>query len=305
MAIITPALIKGLSTGFQKHFQDGLESAPSEYSKIATVVQSTTASNTYGWLGQFPNFREWIGDRVINDMAAHGYSITNKLWESTVGVKRTDIEDDNIGIYAPLFNEAGRASAALPDELVFDLLNKGASTLCYDGQNFFDTDHPVYPTVDGQSTPETVSNIYAPASDPGAAWFLLDTSRAIKPVIYQERVKPDFTAMTDADDESVFMSDEYRYGVRARSNVGFGFWQMAAMSTEPLTAENFEKVFDAMRSQKADGGRPLNIRPTLLVVPTNLRAAAKKVVGTALLPGGGDNPNYGLVEILDVAWLNA
>lgn len=305
MAIITPALIKGLSTGFQKHFQDGLESAPSEYSKIATVVQSTTASNTYGWLGQFPNFREWIGDRVINDMAAHGYSITNKLWESTVGVKRTDIEDDNIGIYAPLFNEAGRASAALPDELVFDLLNKGASTLCYDGQNFFDTDHPVYPTVDGQGTPETVSNIYAPASDPGAAWFLLDTSRAIKPVIYQERVKPDFTAMTDADDESVFMSDEYRYGVRARSNVGFGFWQMAAMSTEPLTAENFEKVFDAMRSQKADGGRPLNIRPTLLVVPTNLRAAAKKVVGTALLPGGGDNPNYGLVEILDVAWLNA
>lgn len=305
MAIITPALIKGLSTGFQKHFQDGLESAPSEYSKIATVVQSTTASNTYGWLGQFPNFREWIGDRVINDMAAHGYSITNKLWESTVGVKRTDIEDDNIGIYAPLFNEAGRASAALPDELVFDLLNKGASTLCYDGQNFFDTDHPVYPTVDGKGTPETVSNIYAPASDPGAAWFLLDTSRAIKPVIYQERVKPDFTAMTDADDESVFMSDEYRYGVRARSNVGFGFWQMAAMSTEPLTAENFEKVFDAMRSQKADGGRPLNIRPTLLVVPTNLRAAAKKVVGTALLPGGGDNPNYGLVEILDVAWLNA
>ena len=304
MAIITPALIQGLKTGFQKHFQDGLAVVPSEYSKIATVVQSTTASNTYGWLGQFPGFREWVGDRVINDMAAHGYSITNKLWESTVGVKRTDIEDDNIGIYAPLFNEAGRAAVALPDELVFDLLGKGATSLCYDGQNFFDTDHPVYPSVDGTGVPETVSNIYPGTPTAGSAWYLLDTSRALKPLIFQERVKPNFTAMTDENDETVFMRDEFRYGIRARSNVGFGFWQMAAMSTEQLTAENFEKVYDAMRSQKADGGRPLNVRPTLLVVPTNLRAAAKKVVGTALLAGGGDNPNYGLVEVVDVAWLN-
>lgn len=301
MAIITPALIQSLKTAFQKHFQDGLETAPSEYSKIATVVQSTTASNTYGWLGQFPQFREWIGDRVLNDMAAHGYAISNKLWESTVGVKRTDIEDDNLGIYTPMFNEAGRASAALPDELVFSMLAKGDSELCHDGQNFFDTEHPVFPQVDGTGTPELVSNIYSGA---GAAWYLLDTSRALKPLIFQERVKPNFTAMTDEDDESVFMRDEYRYGIRARSNVGFGFWQMAAMSTEPLTAENFEKVYDAMRGQKADGGRPLNIRPTLLVVPTGLRSAAKKIVGTAVLSGGGDNPNYGLVETLEVAWLN-
>lgn len=301
MAIITPSLIQSLKTGFQKHFQDGLETAPSEYSKIATVVQSTTASNTYGWLGQFPQFREWIGDRVLNDMAAHGYAITNKLWESAVGVKRTDIEDDNLGIYAPLFNEAGRASAALPDELVFSMLADGVSEPCYDGQNFFDTEHPVYPKVDGTGTPDLVSNLYSGAS---TAWYLLDTSRALKPLIFQERVKPNFTAMTDENDEAVFMRDEYRYGIRARSNVGFGFWQMAAMSTKELTAQNFEEVYDAMRSQKADGGRPLDIRPTLLVVPTGLRAAAKKVVGTATLPGGGDNPNYGLVDVLEVAWLN-
>ncbi|HCL3956155.1 TPA: Mu-like prophage major head subunit gpT family protein, partial [Pseudomonas aeruginosa] len=119
MAIITPALISALKTSFQKHFQDALAKAPSTYLQVATVIPSTTASNTYGWLGQFPKLREWIGQRVIKDMAAQGYQITNKLFESTVGVKRTDIEDDNLGVYAPLMQEMGRAAGAHPDELVF------------------------------------------------------------------------------------------------------------------------------------------------------------------------------------------
>ncbi len=55
MAIITPALISALKTSFQKHFQDALATAPSTYLQVATVIPSTTASNTYGWLGQFPS----------------------------------------------------------------------------------------------------------------------------------------------------------------------------------------------------------------------------------------------------------
>ncbi len=304
MAIITPALISALKTSFQKHFQDALATAPSTYLQVATVIPSTTASNTYGWLGQFPKLREWIGQRVIKDMAAQGYQITNKLFESTVGVKRTDIEDDNLGVYGPLMQEMGRAAGAHPDELVFALLKAGNANLCYDGQNFFDTDHPVYPNVDGTGTATTVSNLFAPAADPGAAWYLLDTSRSLKPLIYQERMKPSFTSMTKEDDEQVFMADEYRYGVRARCNVGFGFWQLAAMSTEELNKANFEKVYDAMRNQKADGGRPLDIRPNLLVVPTTLRSKAKEVVGVQRLANGADNPNFELVQVLDTAWLN-
>ena len=304
MAIITPALISALKTSFQKHFQDALSTAPSAYLQIATRIQSTTASNTYGWLGQFPKLREWIGDRVIKDMAAQGYQVTNKLFESTVGVKRTDIEDDNLGIYAPLMQEMGRAAGVHPDELVFALLKVGHSSLCYDGQYFFDTDHPVYPNVDGTGTAVTVSNSLAPSSDPIAPWYLLDTSRALKPLIYQERMAPAFTAMTKEDDEQVFMADEYRYGVRSRCNVGFGFWQLATRSTQPLNQANFEEAYDAMRARTADGGRPLDIRPNLLVVPTTLRAAAKEVVGVQRLANGADNPNFNLVEVLDTAWLN-
>lgn len=304
MAVVTAALLTALRTGFQASFQGALSAAPSIYTKLATVVRSTSGSNTYGWLGQFPKLREWVGDRVVKDMAASGYQISNKLFESTVGVKRTDIEDDNVGIYTPLFSEMGRAAAVHPDETVFALLKVGHSTLCYDGQNFFDTDHPVFPNVDGTGVAATVSNSFAPGANPVPAWFLLDTSRALKPLIYQERTQPEFTSMTKLDDEQVFTADEFRYGVRARNNVGFGFWQMAVRSTKPLDAASFQEAYDAMRAFKADGGRPLDLKATVLVVPTSLRAAAKEVVGTERLASGATNPNYGLVEILDTAWLN-
>src|SRR5471032_584011 len=116
MAIITPALIKALFTSYKKEYQGGLTMVTPTYEKVATIIPSTTASNAYAWLGQFPQFREWIGERQIKDMQASGYTITNKLFESTIGVKRTDIEDDAIGVYAPLFQEMGRAAAIYPEE---------------------------------------------------------------------------------------------------------------------------------------------------------------------------------------------
>lgn len=63
--IVTPASIKALMTSWRKDFQGGLEDAPSQYSKIAMVVNSSSRSNTYGWLGKFPAMKEWVGKRTI------------------------------------------------------------------------------------------------------------------------------------------------------------------------------------------------------------------------------------------------
>lgn len=301
--IITAETLKALMTGFRREYQKGLQVADSAWDKVATRVPSTSRSNTYGWLGQFPQFREWVGDRVIKDMAAHGYQIENKLWESTVGVARTDIEDDNIGIYSPLFQEMGRAAGVHPDELVFALLKNGGSEPCFDGQNFFDDEHPVYPEVDGTGTPELVANQDIPDTNPGEAWYLLDVSRALKPLIYQERVQPDLQAMTDKNDEQVFMKDEYRYGVRSRSNVGFGFWQMAYKSQQPLNKANYGAARTAMMGLKGGGGRPLGIRPTLLVVPPTLEQAALEVLKAERDASGATNVYQNSAELLVTPWI--
>ena len=57
-------------------------------------------------------------------------------------------------------------------------------------------------------------------------WFVLDTSRVVKPLIYQLRVPVEFKAL-EGDSEHAFKNDEYLYGVRARYNVGFGDWRYA------------------------------------------------------------------------------
>lgn len=288
MAIVTPALLKSLFTGYHTFFQKGLGMARPQYNKIATVIQSSTASNTYGWLGQWPGFREWVGDRVIKNMESHGYQILNKTFESTVGVKRTHIEDDNLGIYAPMMEEMGRATAVFPDELVFPLLKSGFHSECYDGQYFFDTDHPVNRQMDGQGEDISVSNVLIDANYTGEAWYLLDTSRALKPLIYQERKKPQFIRMTQEEDEAVFMRGEYRYGVDLRCNVGFGFWQMAYGVKAPLTLDNLWTVYSHMRGFKADGGRPLGIKPKMLLVPTALEKQATQLLERELFVEGSD-----------------
>lgn len=298
MALITNALITALFQGFRGEFQSALTATPTDWDKVATMVPSTTAGNTYGWLGQFPKLREWIGARVVKDMQADAYQILNKTFEATIGVKRTDIEDDNLGIYRPLFAEMGRAAASHPDELTFALLAAGGSTLCYDGQNFFDTDHPVYANTDGTGAVTATSNVNTSGTGPN--WYLLDVSRALKPLILQVRAAADLQAMTDRNDEGVFTNDEYRYGIRARHNVGFGFWQLAYRSNEALTPATYGAARAAMRGFKADGGRPLGIRPNLLVVPSSLEATARKLL---VKDENGGNEWAGSAELLVSDWI--
>ncbi len=291
--IINQAALSDLFTGFKNAFNTGFRSADRYWERIATLVPSTTKQEHYAWLGQWPKLREWIGDRHVQGLEAHDYSIKNKSFESTVGVLRDDIEDDSFGVYAPLFQEMGFAAATHPDELVFTLLADGFSTLAYDGQNFFDTDHEV--------AGASVSNTQAGAGDP---WFLLDTRRPLKPLIFQRRQDYNFVTMTGQDDEAVFMRKEYRYGVDARVNVGFGFWQQAFGAKATLDATNFNAALQAMMALKSDEGRPLGIMPSLLVVgPTN-RAAAKTVIEVEKNAAGADNINYKAVDILVVPWLS-
>jgi len=293
--LINTGTLRTLYVAFSAAFKDGMGAAPSNYARIATYVTSSSKSNEYGWLGKFPKMREWLGDRVVNGMAAHGYAIRNKPFELTVGVDRDDIDDDNLGIYTPLMKELGQSAGEHPDDLVFSLLKLGNSTLCYDGQFFFDTDHPV---INSNGVVESQSN-WDNNGGSGTPWYLLDTSRALKPIIYQERKKPHFVSMTADTDENVFNRKEYIYGVDSRCNVGFGFWQQAYGSRAVLDEASLVAGYTAMTARKGDNGRELGFKPTLLVVPPALKFAAMKLVSATTLANGADNVMRGLVEVLD------
>ncbi|MFV1934921.1 Mu-like prophage major head subunit gpT family protein [Phaeobacter gallaeciensis] len=300
--MVTAAALTALQVGFKKNFQVGFSATRPEadFTKIATVIQSTSKSETYGWLGKFPKMREWIGARVIKDMKAHGYTITNKDFEGTVGVDRNDIEDDNLGIYAPLFQEMGHSAGQQPDDLTFSLLANGRAETCYDGQYFFDTDHPSHNEAGGDTV---ASNVDASGLADNPWWYLLDTTRPLKPMIYQERKKPEFVAKVDPkNSDHVFTNKEFIYGVDARSNAGFGLWQMAYASNVALDGDSLDAAIERMRLLRDTNGRPLGIKPSLLVVGPKLRSQANKTVKVMLGDGGASNANYNAVEVLDSDW---
>ncbi len=288
-------IFKNLKTTFNRAF----EQTETTWEKVAMRVPSTSSENNYKWLSNFPRMRKWIGDQTSKSLEGHGYTIVNDDWEATIEVDRNHIEDDTLGIYAPQAEMAGWSAKQMPDEIVSDLLNEAFTARCYDGQYFFDTDHPVgkgvvsnkgtvalsiatlaaaqgsygaartalrkmkddegrplniRPNVlvvppaledianalmkndrleDGKPNPyKGTSEVVVDArltSD--TAWFLLDTTKPVKPLVFQERKKPVFVSQTDMNADNVFMRKKYMYGAEARAAGGYAFWQMAYGST--------------------------------------------------------------------------
>lgn len=98
--------------------------------------------------------REWIGDRVVNQIQTGYWSQVVRDYEYTLGIKRKDIDDDLIGLYRPVIDQIGQVAAREPDQLMADVLIAGesASQPCYDGKALFAADHPVNPAETGGTT---------------------------------------------------------------------------------------------------------------------------------------------------------
>lgn len=290
--------LDALFKGYKAHFQQGFDSlgeAGSQYEMYCTTVPSTTAVEVYPWLKSLPRLREWIGDRVIHSLEGADFSIKNRKFELTEGVERDAIEDDTYGLYGPVFSEFGRSSREHPNELGVEVLQ--ANPVCYDGQQLFDTDHPV---LDEDGAEISVSNDMGGS---GPAWYVMDLSRAIKPLVFQQRRDYNFRALTNLSDTQVFLSDKLMFGVDARCNVGPGLWQLVVRSKQTFNAANYASARQRLTALKGDYGRPLALRHTHTMVPNNLEGAARKVLNNALASGGETNEWAGTSQLVLNPWL--
>jgi phage major head subunit gpT-like protein len=297
--IINQSNLSSLFTGYNTLFQTAFNSAPSRFADVAMNVPSSAREENYAWLGTFPGLREWVGPRVIKNLSLQSHSIKNKTFESTISIPREDIEDDRLGVYAPMFAELGRAAKMHPDTLIFQLMKDAFGVPCYDGQTFFDTDHPV--RVPG--TDNTFASVANTDSGSGEPWFLLDTSRAIRPFIWQFRRPYTLVKKDQPNDDNVFLEREYIYGVDGRANCGVGLWQLAWGSKQTLDAAHYKTARAAMQSFKDDEGNPLGIVPdTLVCGPTN-ESAALKLLNSEYAAGGESNEWKGTAKLIVTPYL--
>jgi phage major head subunit gpT-like protein len=63
------------------------------------------------------------------------------------------------------------------------------------------------------------------------AWFLVDTSKPLKPLLFQERQGWRMDMVTDPSDSHVFLTREFMFGMDARYVAAPGIWQLIYGST--------------------------------------------------------------------------
>ena len=141
--VMNASTLVALQKNFRALYNQAYEAATPAWPKVAMEAPSTGAEENYQWLGDVPGMKEWLDEKTLEKLMGFQYTIRNKDWESTITVDRNDIEDDRLGIYRPKILELGGEARRHPDELVCTIRKAGDSSLCYDGQYFYDTDHVI------------------------------------------------------------------------------------------------------------------------------------------------------------------
>jgi len=126
-----------LFTALNASLNKGLEQEWKGYEKWAMVVNSKGAAEKYPVTMILGGMREWIGSRIINKVDVEKLTVLNRDFEHTEAVSCNDIEDDSIGVYAPLFEAMGVDASNLWGRLATEaLLNPGNWA---DGKAFYGT----------------------------------------------------------------------------------------------------------------------------------------------------------------------
>jgi phage major head subunit gpT-like protein len=177
------------------------------------------------------------------------------------------------------------------------MLNNGFASLCYDGQNFFDANHPVT-DVNG-----VVQNVANTDGGGGTPWFLIANDQVLNPIILQTFKDYEFTSKDNPNDDNVFMQKKFLYGADAIYNAGYGLWQGVWGSKQTLDVAHYETAMAALMGMKGEYGRPLGFSKFTLCVPPSLRAAALQIVNAMYNAAGASNVEYQTADLKIVPWL--
>lgn len=129
---------------FRKAYAAGLDA--SWASKMSYTISTDMKTTPLRWLGGAPPLRLWEGYRLYVPPGRYTISITNQKYEASM---RFDVDDERrtakAGNQIPVvIADMATKAAYHPEVLLSTLIINGDTTtsgLCYDGQQFFDTDH--------------------------------------------------------------------------------------------------------------------------------------------------------------------
>ena len=119
----------------------GIEKPPAWVSMIANTFRSDQASEEYPWLDAVPALREWVGGRNAKGFKENDLTVKNLHFEGTLEWLVKDLRRDKFDMIRANVGDLVQRAMTHPASLLSTLIINGESTVCYDGQYYFDTDH--------------------------------------------------------------------------------------------------------------------------------------------------------------------
>lgn len=241
------ALTATLKSEFWRAWQETAKPAPWE--AFTTIIPSTTRIENYINATPVPGMTEWMGHRNYGKIDSFIYSIRNKTYHNGFAAALEDVEDDQVGFLMSKPKELAIRAKKFPGRAVLKLLSAGASTLGFDGTNFFSGSHSfgtgnnslTYTTADAGTSSPTHTNVYKLC----ALYFGDDV---LKPLIWQMRQAPDLE--TNAGSPQSKESRQIRWWCDLRGAPAFAYWWNACLmqiTGKPNVAEMHD-IFQAFEN---------------------------------------------------------
>ena len=292
------------STGL-KLFTATLQKAWSGTYEHDTLLWNKLASrwNSKGETDHIPlssvdaRMRKWTDNRKIRNVKTTAQSVTNELYEWTLEVERTKLEDDLYQQYIKETKTGAKAARMWADDLIVEAIEQGHTMLCFDGLSFFNAAHRIDPWDEDSGTYsnlvtgsalnptnfEARYNQFCQAQDWSGRrmrrhkptllvvptslqvmgkkiceheklqdttnggeypnpfhglcellvlddltsqtdwyFFRTDAETEMYPLIYVDRIRPQFQTAVNPDDPTIIMTDKFIYGSRARGTYAYG-----------------------------------------------------------------------------------
>src|ERR1041385_3206661 len=131
--------VAGLRTDFDAAYQQGTVNA--DWQIIASEIPTTLPIQNYGHLGRGALMREFIERLERQGVNPYTYALADKIYKGAMSIERKALEDDQYFLLAMRVRALGREPVRHWNQLAYEGLALGFTSLCYDGQYFFDTDH--------------------------------------------------------------------------------------------------------------------------------------------------------------------
>ena len=139
--------------------------------RISHMFTSDQESETYGFLGQTPALRQWVGPRRKGQNKDFEFTIVNDEYEGTIEIAKRDLRRDKTGQVMVRINDLAARAAILPQKVLTTLLEGNGTA--YDSIAYFGNHSAGRGTrISNALTDSSVASATAPTSAEMASGIL-------------------------------------------------------------------------------------------------------------------------------------